>query len=92
MQVGFERVRLVDAAEEVERKAREVIEQEHLQQLAAAEAAAKAAEAAAAAVAAAARDADGDSSTRRSSRKRPGPSSPVRCSCDKVFVFCRRGA
>ncbi|CAM9142920.1 unnamed protein product [Ectocarpus sp. 12 AP-2014] len=77
MQVGFERVRLVDAAEEAERKAREDSKQERLRQLVEAEAEAKAAEAAAAAAAAAAaRGADGDSSTRRSSRNRPGPSSP----------------
>ncbi|CAB1115606.1 unnamed protein product [Ectocarpus sp. CCAP 1310/34] len=92
MQVGFERVRLVDAAEEAERKAQEDIEQERLRQLAEAEAAAKAAEAAAAAAtAAAARGVNGDSSTRRSSRKRPGPSSPVRCSCENVNVFAGVG-
>lgn len=69
--MGFERVRLVDEAEEAQRRAEENEEEEERERLAKA--------AAAEAAAAASLDGQGhDGSTRRSSRRRRGPSNLVR--------------
>ena len=80
MSVGFERVRVVEEAEEAARRAEEEKERKRLEEIATAEA-----EAAAAAAAAMA---DGEE-PRRSLRRKPGPPKPV-CTRCQLLIMCSR--